>query len=389
VRAAESAHEEDREQKRIQMLALKPSEMTLPQVPTSPLGCLRITCQKTNVPRLPKSGLERGKRVGQDLFRAAKHYFLPAEMNSSSAPHSVDICLACATGVHKSSFLLTQYYLRSAQQGHPAKASNFGLCLEHGRGVEQSIQMGSEYYRFAADHGRPEAKFNYTHCLRLLGEWKLPERSSEVVSHPTSVDYLSEIFGHFLKKPEPLDDDGRRMLNSYDQLKAPTVIPIISTSSAVESVPNQMERGSSSVVRFSLDVKLNLSLVKTSLTPNHAELVRREASIFKTLKHSLIPRLQRDISDTREHNPAILTEFVGNRSLANHLTSSKCRLSGANRITRIILGIAFAMRSYPQEYFVGFGLECTNRRLYSQHFTGQSRHSFTFSTPSTWDLAIL
>jgi serine/threonine protein kinase len=39
-----------------------------------------------------------------------------------------------------------------------------------------------------------------------------------------------------------------------------------------------------------------------------------------------------------------VTEFVRNGSLANHLPPTKCRLSGANRITKIIIGIALAMR---------------------------------------------
>jgi serine/threonine protein kinase len=40
----------------------------------------------------------------------------------------------------------------------------------------------------------------------------------------------------------------------------------------------------------------------------------------------------------------IVTEFAGNGSLANHLPPSKCCLSGATRITRVIVGIALAMR---------------------------------------------
>jgi serine/threonine protein kinase len=40
----------------------------------------------------------------------------------------------------------------------------------------------------------------------------------------------------------------------------------------------------------------------------------------------------------------IETEFVGNGSLANHLKPTKYPLSGANRITKIIVGIALAMR---------------------------------------------
>jgi serine/threonine protein kinase len=69
-----------------------------------------------------------------------------------------------------------------------------------------------------------------------------------------------------------------------------------------------------------------------------SEIGRRGQDFFYTLY----------ISDTLEHNSAIVTEFAGNGSLASHLPSTKssnhCRLSGANRITRIIVGIVLAMR---------------------------------------------
>jgi serine/threonine protein kinase len=84
--------------------------------------------------------------------------------------------------------------------------------------------------------------------------------------------------------------------------------------------------------------------VKTFVTPNRAELIQREDSILKTLKHPLILELRKHIFDTPDHNSAIETEFAGNGSLASHLPPSKCSLSGANRITRIIVGIALAMR---------------------------------------------
>jgi serine/threonine protein kinase len=79
-----------------------------------------------------------------------------------------------------------------------------------------------------------------------------------------------------------------------------------------------------------------------------AELIRREASILKTFKHPLILQFQQLIFETSDHNSAIVTEFIKNGSLASHLpwdkSSDKCDLRGANRIVRILVGIALAMR---------------------------------------------
>jgi serine/threonine protein kinase len=87
-----------------------------------------------------------------------------------------------------------------------------------------------------------------------------------------------------------------------------------------------------------------LTAVKTSLNPHFADLIRGEAAILKTLKHPLVIKLREYISDTPEHNSVIVTEFARNGLFANHLSSSKYRLKGANRITKIIIGIALGMR---------------------------------------------
>jgi serine/threonine protein kinase len=96
-------------------------------------------------------------------------------------------------------------------------------------------------------------------------------------------------------------------------------------------------------VKLSLESKPGLNPVKTSLNWESAKVIRREAEILRTLKHPLILRLC-GISETPENNSAIVTEFAGNGSLANYLPPTEYSLSGANRITKIILGIALAMR---------------------------------------------
>jgi serine/threonine protein kinase len=75
------------------------------------------------------------------------------------------------------------------------------------------------------------------------------------------------------------------------------------------------------------------------------------------VKHPLILGY---ISDTSDHNSAIVTEFAGNGSLANHLSPAEFPLSGANRITRIIVGIALAMRFLHSRYFIHFDLKPDN-----------------------------
>jgi serine/threonine protein kinase len=55
-----------------------------------------------------------------------------------------------------------------------------------------------------------------------------------------------------------------------------------------------------------------------------------------------------------------VTEFAGNGSLANYLLSAEYPLSGANRIARIIVGIALAMRFLHSRYFIHYDLKPDN-----------------------------
>jgi TPR repeat protein len=213
--------------------------------------------------------LEYGKGIDQNLLRAAKYYRLSAELHNSSAQNSFGIFLERGIGVHKNILLAAQYYHRSAEQGHPDGANNFGFCLEHGRGVEQNIKMASEYYKFAADHCHSEAKLNYNRCFRLLGEWEPSDRSSEVISHPQTVDCLSDFFRDFLNNPEPLDDDGHRLLSFFEGLRASMAIPGIPDSSKVQWISDKVESGYSSIVKMSQDLQSDLIVVKTSLCRTH------------------------------------------------------------------------------------------------------------------------
>jgi hypothetical protein len=60
--------------------------------------------------------------------------------------------------------------------------------------------MATECDEFALNRDHSEAKLNHHGCFRLLGRWQWPDHSSEVVSHPSSIDCLSVIFSAFFKK---------------------------------------------------------------------------------------------------------------------------------------------------------------------------------------------
>jgi TPR repeat protein len=297
--------------------------------------------------------LEYGIGMPRDESRAAKYYRLSAEQDHAAAQNSFGICLERGIGVHKNVSLAALFYQRSARQVHADGANNFGFCLEHGRGVEQNIEMAAEYYKFAADHGHSEANLNFSRCLRLLGQWEPPDRSSEQVSNPPSVDRLSHMFTDLFKSREGKDDEERRFINSFDQLKAAVGKSVIRVGRAVERFPSPIGIGDWGIVRFSSDCKSRLNAVKTVLKSDCAEFIRREAAILKSLNHPLILKL-REAFHGGASNLSIVTELAGNGSLADHFPfgeSGRGRgrggglvLSKPNRVARIAVGIALAMR---------------------------------------------
>jgi serine/threonine protein kinase len=116
-------------------------------------------------------------------------------------------------------------------------------------------------------------------------------------------------------------------------------------SSAINWSQIEIGRGDSSIVTLSVDSNLDLSAVKTAVTPDHAQFIRHDAAILKTLTHPLILRLRRDFD-----NSEFATELAGNGSLANYPPFAECadqhRRSfwRPNRIAKIAVGIALAMR---------------------------------------------
>jgi serine/threonine protein kinase len=100
---------------------------------------------------------------------------------------------------------------------------------------------------------------------------------------------LFDIFHDFRENPEPLDDDGRKLLDSFERLKHLRIIPVLS------------------IAKLSLDSKSRSKsrskAAKTSLNPNLSELIRREASILKTLKYPLILEVREHVCDRCDLRP--------------------------------------------------------------------------------------
>jgi hypothetical protein len=65
-------------------------------------------------------------------------------------------------------------------------------------------------------------------------------------------------------------------------------IPDILTSSEIQCIPDEIDKGDSPRVKLSLNSTRELSAIKTSLTPKHANLIESEADILQTLNHSLV-----------------------------------------------------------------------------------------------------
>jgi serine/threonine protein kinase len=257
-------------------------------------------------------------------------------MENAAAQNSFGICLERGVGGCKNLSLAALFYRREAEQGHPDGANNFGFCLEHGRGVEQNFELAAQHYKFAADRGHPDAKANHARCLRLLGQWEPPDRSSRCVSHSPSADRLCGIFRDFLRNPEPLAPDERRLFRSLRRLKTAAPPLGIPASSAVAWIPDETQSGVSSVVKLTTDSKSVLIAVKRSKTREWAELIRREAAILQSLKHPLVPAMRPGTAEAHGGNAAIATEYAGNGALAaaSHPPSWTCAVRAAQVASR-------------------------------------------------------
>jgi serine/threonine protein kinase len=179
----------------------------------------------------------------------------------------------------------------------------------------------------------------------LLGRWEPSDRSSDSVSHPPSLDRLSEVFPPFLQNPDPLDDDGRRLLSSLRRMKNEPAVPAIPTLVNPAWIPDEIMSGDSSVVKIVMYSESNLIAVKTAQNRDCAELIRRESAILKSLKHPLVLGLRPQNPKRPDNKTSLVTEFAGNGSLASLLAADDQRLLfSPNRIAKVITSTAIAMR---------------------------------------------
>jgi hypothetical protein len=267
---------------------------------------------------------------------------LAAELGHAAAENSFGICLERGIGVQSNIALAAQYYQRSANHGNADGANNTGFCLEHGRGVGADIGLAAQYYKLAANRGHPEGTLNYRRCLRLLGRWEGTDRSSDVSCHRPVRDDLANAFIACLGDPAQFDSDSADLIWSIERLKRSRIgaAPLPAAAEALIEIG----RGVSFVVRLERDRDGSLTAVKRPRVTAGSLLLEREAVIHRTLNHPLVIGFR----DFRPGSLAIVTEFAGNGALVGHLARAKGdggrRLRGANRIARIAVGIALAMR---------------------------------------------
>jgi TPR repeat protein/serine/threonine protein kinase len=291
--------------------------------------------------------LEFGKGIEGDFDRSAKYYRLGGERNDAAALNSFGTYLERGIGVQRNLALAAHYYQQSAIRGHSGGANNLGFCLEHGRGVQQNIQLAAEYYKFAADHGHSEASLNYGRCLRLLGCWELSEQSSEIRASPPSDDRLTKLFIDCLNDAVPNDRETAELLTSIERLKASIANPNRDLSAAKFGDESELGHCGSAFVRLIGSANESLMAVKIARNVSENQLIERDAEAYKMLKHPLVVGFDRYNRECGLRYASILTEVVGNGSLACHLPfveRNQCHFRRANRVARIVVGIVVAMQ---------------------------------------------
>jgi TPR repeat protein/serine/threonine protein kinase len=304
--------------------------------------------------------LEYGNGIRRNSIRAAKYYFLAAEFGHAAAENSLGVSIERGLGFgfglgrQQTMALAAHFYQRAANHGHPDGANNLGFCLEHGRGVDQNIGLAAEYYKFGADHGHPEGDVNYRRCLRLLGpagqigRWAGSDRSREISRSPPARDDLAKPLIDALDDPAQFDSDSTELIASIERLKRARMGNVNLLPPATEHLGHfKPWQKALRITRFP-DGKLAVLKTPRNCDRFGGERIEREAQIHKRLKHPhVIPFLDFH-PRTQSHPPSIVIEFAWRGSLARHLPLSTDEFplnqSGANRITKIIVGIVLGMR---------------------------------------------
>jgi TPR repeat protein len=280
--------------------------------------------------------LEYGLGVERNLLRAAKYYRMSADLNNCEGANNFGICLERGIGVRVNLELAAEYYRRAADGGHADGANNLGFCLEHGRGVDQNIKLAANYYKLAADRGHPEADLNYRRCMRLLGRWSVPDRSSQVSAQMPSFEEGE------IAREERFDAELSAFANQTASLGWTDDLHLDLECGAA------LGRGELAIVKLVRNPRSDQKCaVKTPLLPG-IESFEREREIHEQLNHPLIVGFAKYLPKTRHRPPRIVSEFVPNGSLADHLPSAErselnC-LAGDTRVAIVVAGIVLAMR---------------------------------------------
>jgi serine/threonine protein kinase len=270
---------------------------------------------------------------------------MAAELGNASAQNSFGVFIERGIVFRSNQSLAAHYFELSALQGNPDGANNLGFCFEHGSGVRQDIESAAEWYRFAADRNHPEGEMNYQRCLRLLGHWNVPDRSSLIADHAQSDD-LAQLFIAGIDEDDSVSANRANadLVAAIDRLKK---------HSAECAGPKAKWKDCelarrNSIVRLTKDAEGRFTAMKTARASGMNESFRCEINMLKTMNHPLVVRISDRCSEANNQSSAIVTDFVPNGSLADHLPGAEngdlCPLSGSTRIMRIIAGTVLAMR---------------------------------------------
>jgi hypothetical protein len=137
--------------------------------------------------------------------------------------------------------------------------------------------------------------------------------------------------------PSHFDADSPELRASIESLKISRMRPPPALEPAVSPFDWEIGRSRWATVRLGRHSKSDLTATKRAETPQGAQLIRRGSTIHREPDHPLKIETRGFLPA-----PAIFTEFAGSGSLADHP-----RLSGADRILRIVVGIALAVRDLP------------------------------------------
>jgi serine/threonine protein kinase len=166
-----------------------------------------------------------------------------------------------------------------------------------------------------------------------LGRWSVPDRSSVV------------------SEEKPLFEE--RRMTATDGFTSSLSL-FANTKEAVKSITDwhiggQLHESEFSEVILAEDQKRKVKrAVKTLKNETLTEAFNQESSIHARLNHPLIIGFEGTILSPQTHQPAIVTEFVPNGSLAEHLplpvNSDESIVTGETRIAMIVVGIVLGMR---------------------------------------------